>query len=250
VKQCNVCKETKPLEQFTKNKVKKDNLKNLCRACSKIKRSKYYTTPRGRSAILLGSVRFHTVGKRANLEKTLTREDIIPALETGKCQLTGLPFDFNPTTTRQNPYAPSLDRIDSQKGYTKDNVRIVLYAVNVALGEQSDEKILPILKAMVKAIEKNVNKKPTTPVPTGTNSSGEVYPELGPISTTGPWKNSDDPDDHSRAIRGKDTDHSTQEGSGDGLGGRGKEVEPPQTFKSCKGAGQSCAAGGCTGRGC
>lgn len=32
-----------------------------------------------------------------------------------------------------NPYSPSLDRIDTSRGYTKDNVRLVVYAVNIML---------------------------------------------------------------------------------------------------------------------
>jgi hypothetical protein len=38
-----------------------------------------------------------------------------------------------PARTKISPYAPSLDRIDCRKGYTKDNVRIVVYALNVML---------------------------------------------------------------------------------------------------------------------
>lgn len=48
-----------------------------------------------------------------------------------RCLLTGLPFSSD--ATYRNPYAPSIDRIDSRKGYTRDNSRLVLHSVNLAL---------------------------------------------------------------------------------------------------------------------
>jgi hypothetical protein len=50
------------------------------------------------------------------------------------CCLTGIPFYMaNEAKSTRNPYTPSLDRIDPAGGYTKDNVRIVIYAVNIML---------------------------------------------------------------------------------------------------------------------
>lgn len=57
------------------------------------------------------------------------------------CALTGIPFYMadRPERSRINPYAPSLDRIDCQGGYTKDNVRLVAFAVNVMLNDWGEE---------------------------------------------------------------------------------------------------------------
>ncbi len=51
-----------------------------------------------------------------------------------KCALTGIPF-LTPSeiAARRNPYMPSIDRIDPSRGYTADNVRIVIFAANVML---------------------------------------------------------------------------------------------------------------------
>jgi len=52
-----------------------------------------------------------------------------------KCPLTGIPYFMETTVPKRgvHPYAPSIDRIDSAKGYTKDNCRIVIFALNAML---------------------------------------------------------------------------------------------------------------------
>ncbi|MHC2867923.1 hypothetical protein ACVIYH_009056 [Bradyrhizobium diazoefficiens] len=51
-----------------------------------------------------------------------------------KCCLTSIPF-YMATESKsfRNPFAPSIDRIDPSGGYTKTNVRIVVFAINVML---------------------------------------------------------------------------------------------------------------------
>ena len=73
-------------------------------------------------------------------------------IQKGKCELTGLPFDLStPQNTKNNPYSPSLDRIDSKnKNYTPENTRVVLSAVNMALNEFGLEVMKPIMKKLLK----------------------------------------------------------------------------------------------------
>lgn len=49
-----------------------------------------------------------------------------------------------------NPYAPSIDRIDSDVGYTVDNVRVVLNCVNQMLNCWTDEEMAPLVEALRK----------------------------------------------------------------------------------------------------
>lgn len=55
---------------------------------------------------------------------TLTDAEIAKLLAraNGRCELTSHPFVLNCDGKRE-PWAPSLDRIDSARGYTADNVR-------------------------------------------------------------------------------------------------------------------------------
>jgi len=52
--------------------------------------------------------------------------------QQGKCKLTGLKFDLRSGIGRL-PFSPSLDRINSKKGYTKRNTRLVCVHINEAL---------------------------------------------------------------------------------------------------------------------
>src|ERR1019366_3486233 len=68
--------------------------------------------------------------------------------QSAKCALTNIPFEFeNNTIHDTNPFAPSIDRINSTGGYTKDNVRLVCVAVNYALNEFGEETFKQICEA-------------------------------------------------------------------------------------------------------
>lgn len=128
---------------------------------SKIAHIKRMLDFKGRALSLIKAARRRS--KQKNLEFNLTLKDVLPQIEKGICQLTELPFDLIPPgRKKRNPYSPSIDRIDSSKGYTPDNIRIVLVAVNDCINQYGDDTILPILKALVKGIEKN-NVKKTKP---------------------------------------------------------------------------------------
>ena len=66
---------------------------------------------------------------------------------TGKCAVTDVPFQFG--VGKLHPYSPSLDRNDNSKGYTQDNCRFVLHAVNNFKGTGTDEDMLVIAQAIV-----------------------------------------------------------------------------------------------------
>lgn len=82
----------------------------------------------------------HRAGKRG-LPFDLTEEWATAQIERQglKCALTGIPFLADAEVTRVRPYAPSFDRIDCGKGYTIDNVRIVVFAINAMLLDWGEE---------------------------------------------------------------------------------------------------------------
>ncbi|MDE2097098.1 MAG: hypothetical protein KGL39_07620 [Patescibacteria group bacterium] len=78
-------------------------------------------------------------------EFDLTRE-WAAATWTGFCAVSGLPFVFG--KQRRFPFSPSIDRIDSSRGYTQDNCRFVLFAVNSLKGNGTDEEMVKIAHAI------------------------------------------------------------------------------------------------------
>jgi hypothetical protein len=78
--------------------------------------------------------------------------------------------------------------------------------------------------------DKNAKTNTTTPVPTGTDQQGEVYPELGTFSAS--WTGEDNYYfvHYSGTISGEDLDHSSQASSGDSVGSGSKEVVPSEAF--------------------
>ncbi len=81
------------------------------------------------------------------LKFSLTQEFIEAALKKGTCQATGVSFDFNASSGgkgQSNPWSPSLDRVNPEKGYTKDNVQVVALIYNRAKGadKEADVRLL------------------------------------------------------------------------------------------------------------
>ncbi len=105
-------------------------------------------TPEGRAKTLIAEAR-RSSKKRGHPAPTITWQDLMPALERGTCDVSGLPFDFAPTPKkgRMSPYAPSLDRIDNEKPYTRNNFRVVLWAINAGCNSWGLEIYLKIASA-------------------------------------------------------------------------------------------------------
>ncbi len=58
----------------------------------------------------------------------------------GCCAVTGIRFSSdNPSNSRVAPFKPSLDRIDSSKGYSRENCRLICAAANLALMDFGEE---------------------------------------------------------------------------------------------------------------
>lgn len=160
MKLCKPCGEIKPFYDFANDKTKHDGLRSWCKNCSqkyrdknkqnfKKYRAEIRSSPIGRARDLI-----RAAGQRSD-NVSITAEWVANKIEAGVCELTGLPFDLQPSEQYgRNPYAPSLDRKDSKnRNYDMENSRIVLWAVNSALSEFTGDTMLPILKAMVLKLE-------------------------------------------------------------------------------------------------
>lgn len=99
---------------------------------------------------------FATMSKGAKtrgLELTLSESDIKDMLNKsgGRCAVTGLLFNnTKPSHAKIRPWVPSVDRIDSTKGYITGNVRLVCACVNLAMNQFGDEVLLMIATGIIK----------------------------------------------------------------------------------------------------
>lgn len=75
---------------------------------------------------------------------------IIMLRSGGRCEVTGLRFTTqNQGAARTRPYFHSIDRIDSSKGYTFDNVRVVCHAVNIAMNAWGEDVFAELARGFV-----------------------------------------------------------------------------------------------------
>ena len=94
-------------------------------------------SPRGRAYHMVNTAKRRA--KEKGIPYELDLEDIHKRVLTGRCELTGIPLEFRPTEAwSRGAYAPSLQRKDPSKGYTRDNAQIVCLGVNTLLGQYPD----------------------------------------------------------------------------------------------------------------
>lgn len=94
--------------------------------------------------------------ERREIEFKLTESHVAELLREsgGLCTVTGIQLTNDDSPTRgkhvRRPWAPSIDRIDSEKGYTLENCRIVCGAANLAMNMWGEEVLLTMAKAMAR----------------------------------------------------------------------------------------------------
>lgn len=178
LKHCGKCTEDKPLELFYRNKHSTDGRGSWCAKCLKeygyltkdqnreARRAYvkgYNAKPKNRAARKAYLEIWHRASPRSTLraslkavrkQKNLTENPItldelceMFAAQDGKCAISGLTM-----TWRQGKITPtsiSLDRIDWTGGYTKNNVRLVCFAVNAFRGRMTDDEMFTMALAII-----------------------------------------------------------------------------------------------------
>jgi len=100
----------------------------------------YKTDFSSRAQSLVSNIK--TRAKRKNLDFDLDWNWYMEKYEKGVCEATGIPFEepqYNGKKGNTSPWIPSVDRIDNEKGYTKDNCRLVCFIFNIVKNRFTDE---------------------------------------------------------------------------------------------------------------
>ena len=95
------------------------------------RRKRYRSRAETRAKEMLAMAKWSAKKKQVAFD--LDYKWILEKLNAGTCEMTGVKFDIEPLPQgRQNPYTASLDRVKPELGYTKTNVRMILWALNAA----------------------------------------------------------------------------------------------------------------------
>ncbi len=99
----------------------------------------------------------HCAKYRAKKNNSEFNLDIHWAIEQPRiCPKTNLPLSYSDNGNNygvRNPLAASIDKIDSKKGYTKDNCQIVCWWYNVSKQDFKEERIIDLCRAVVNTFD-------------------------------------------------------------------------------------------------
>lgn len=142
-KPCPVCNRPQGYKQEA-NARRALKLKIKCHKCRA--NANPHTTPEFHRGIRVGWYnRFIRGADIRGIAWDLTIDDVADLYEKQehKCVLTGADITF-PTSGHPNKCHASIDRIDNKKGYTADNIQLILGAVNLMRGRYSLEEFVKI----------------------------------------------------------------------------------------------------------
>jgi len=160
MKTCNFCNETKNIDDFYKSQSGKKCISCFLKFGREYKKQKRQdqnfrkiegVKQKERRVRLWQNTLKHD-SKNRGLENTLTVDDINEIFE----RQNGLCYWFNvpliPSNSHKSPQQPSLDRLDINKGYTKDNVVLCCYSANIGRNENDVETWESFLKVLKNCI--------------------------------------------------------------------------------------------------
>lgn len=158
-KLCGICEKRKPSDEFNRSRGTNDGLCHHCISCrskswqNNIEENQkrvydYRKTARGRAIALLSSAKKRALSN--NLEFKISIDRVETALFVGECERTGVKFVLEKHTRyKNNPYSPSIDKVDAFGGYTNENIKIVCTAYNFGKMQMTHDEYVAFCKRVV-----------------------------------------------------------------------------------------------------
>lgn len=154
-KLCNKCNTIKDIKEFNSDSKNTDGLRSTCKTCSIECVNNYGSTFEGFIKLLFKDLISNA--KKRDILVQITIDDIKSQYnnQIGLCAMTRLKMTWikhpNESETHiNNKFNISVDRIDSNKGYTKDNIQLVCAAVNIIKNKLPLDKFIEICKKISK----------------------------------------------------------------------------------------------------
>jgi hypothetical protein len=143
---CTKCKEDKGDEHFYRGK--KHNGRR-CKKCRRLENVAWLNKLSSKRAYV-SYVHSKKRAEKKHLDFDLSIEFLenLLRIQNDCCALSKIPF------SDAAPFVASLDRIDNSKGYLRENVRYILYALNTAISNHGLETYLQIADAVKSNLSK------------------------------------------------------------------------------------------------
>jgi hypothetical protein len=155
-KKCTQCQVTKSVTDFNKKSTSRDGYDTHCKLCLRARDFEFRSTLNGFFKKLIQSAKQRIKKKNLkdynNFEITITKEELLEIFNTqdGLCFYSELKMNHVPFTN----YMMSIERINSNLGYIKDNIALCCAEFNSSC-QWTHEKIKEMLEILAQNITKN-----------------------------------------------------------------------------------------------
>lgn len=164
---CSRCGIVAGLEGFHKDKTKRHGRSYVCKPCASDIASEYYRKnhekikARTSAWARRNNYSYAQLGIYQRLKNCVTRSKLrkkwqndlddeflhsIWEKQDGKCALTGRELTYE----ANHPFTASIDRIDSSKGYLRDNVQLVGKVINIMKSDLPQDDFIEICKVIAR----------------------------------------------------------------------------------------------------
>lgn len=168
LKWCPACTRDRRTEEFSKNSASPDGLDSFCAECSnsrrRLKAKKAggpghvsYRTPEqlsrqeAKDRISIRGVLSRRISEARQRAECSVTVDFLMRMYSdldGRCSVSGIPMRVG--AAKRAFDSMSVDRIDSSKGYTEENTRLVIWAVNAGMGDWGEDVFALVCQEVIK----------------------------------------------------------------------------------------------------
>lgn len=169
MKRCTQCRMLKPVSAFRKySGASSDGLRPLCRDCQRkyeqfwrcankkrlaearqkrrdkdtVYRQRYIES--NKALYLVSRIKSRCRKKSIPFDLDKHLSEISDRIQAGRCEISGFPLKMKHGGW-MTYNSPSIDRKDPSAGYVYNNIRIVCFAMNAALGNWGEEKLRAVI---------------------------------------------------------------------------------------------------------
>jgi hypothetical protein len=143
---CEKCNIIKSASEFNTYASSKNGLFKYCKKCETLIKNEYkYKSINNFLKILYYSSKGNSKTRSKKTDFSISFDEWINIYnnQQGKCALTGIEMTIS---QENNNYNISPDRIDSDKGYTKDNIQFVCVEINIAKQEHTNTEFIEMCR--------------------------------------------------------------------------------------------------------